>query len=396
MTKHLLLLLLIIVLCISNGYSQKLTPKEIFKEVNNSVVIIYCYDFFGVGYAQGSGVVILDSNIVITNYHVFERGEKLVIEHYGKKYFNMKILAADPQKDILIIKCDSLNLKPLFFANSNDIEIGNVIYAIGSPLGYENSITEGIVSGLRTLGTDNDLIQISAGITHGSSGGAVVDDKAKLVGVSSEGIEATNININFAKSVSSLKNMKDFCSLEDTICLKKIECFYKAYNRIHFAKAMFKYLPKEKIQEHLKMALDLIIQYILLEKNNPKGTELLFSFLKKFEIENWMLKKIELIKDSYGQGFPKLVKGLKLVMEKDYYAAYSTFIEALNEELSNRNYYYFFALAFYENGHVDAAIYNMYKAAENGDDDARLWLKNIGYNLPSRYSVFSKTSSFEK
>jgi len=386
--KYYVLLLTILALTTANNYSQKLTPKEVFNEVNNSVVKILCYDYYDVGYSQGSGVVLLDSNIIITNYHVFDRAEKIIVEHYGKTYYSMKILAADPQKDILIIKCDSMKLKPMVVANPTELEIGDKVFAVGSPLGYENSITEGIVSGLRTYGITNEWIQISAGITHGSSGGAVVNDKGELIGISSGAIEATNINLNFAIPVSMLKNLKDFCLREDTLCLRKIEYYYKAYNRINFLKAMFKYFPIPKRQEQLKVVFDLIVKYILLETNNPKGTELLFSFLKKFETEKWMVKKMDLIKDSYGQGFPTLIKGLNLLMEKDYYAAYSAFIEALNEDIANKYYYYFYAYALYEYGNVDAAIYNMFKATENGDDDARLWLKNIGYDLPQKYIIY--------
>ncbi len=73
-------------------------------------------------------------------------------------------------------------------------------------------------------------IQVTAGITHGSSGGAVVNEYGKLIGISTLGVEATNINLNFAVPIYLLKGFNGWCAIDDNICLEKLEKFCLAYN----------------------------------------------------------------------------------------------------------------------------------------------------------------------
>ena len=107
---------------------------------------------------------------MVTNYHVCKDANKFEINHYKKAYKDVQIVKQDPDKDIAILKVPNFPLNSIKIGNSNELKPGQRIYAIGSPEGYENSISEGIISGVRHDSNGNQVIQMTAPITEGSSG----------------------------------------------------------------------------------------------------------------------------------------------------------------------------------------------------------------------------------
>ncbi|MFC2103370.1 S1C family serine protease [Bacteroidota bacterium] len=166
----------ILIRCTSDNKESE--AERIFKKVSNTVVVIHSYDSNNELSSQGSGVVINDKGYVVTNYHVLVGNDRLEIIHNKEIVPYVDIIGIDVEKDILILKIEEKKFPPIKIGDSKTLTIGQRVYAIGSPLGFENSISEGIVSGLRSYDeTGRNFIQITASISPGSSGGAVINDK---------------------------------------------------------------------------------------------------------------------------------------------------------------------------------------------------------------------------
>ncbi len=165
--------------------TNELTPDIIYEKVDNSVVVIIAYDNLG-NVFQGSGVVIKDG-LIVTNYHVCKDANRIEVKHYTKEIKSVSVYKYDELKDIMFLKTDDRTLTPINQGNSSSLKAGQRIYAVGSPEGYENSISEGIVSGFRTDANNFKLIQMTCPITDGSSGGAVLNSRGELIGLSVSG-----------------------------------------------------------------------------------------------------------------------------------------------------------------------------------------------------------------
>lgn len=119
-----------------------------------------------------------------------------------------EIIGIDVIKDILILKIQDNRFREIKIGNSSNMKIGQKVYTIGSPMGFENTISEGIISGLRNdIKEHQNLIQISASISSGSSGGAVLNDKGELIGITTFTVTEGQ-NINFAIPIEELLAVK--------------------------------------------------------------------------------------------------------------------------------------------------------------------------------------------
>ena len=207
--------------------SQSLTAEQIYKKVSGAVVVIQGYNANNELVKQGSGVVINNKGYVVTNYHVLEGCEKLEVLHNKDVFSNVDIVGIDVEKDVLILKIDAMKFPSIKIGVVQKINIGETVYAIGSPLGFENTISEGIISGLRNdETTGRNFIQITASISPGSSGGAVVNDKGELIGIST--LSATEgQNLNFAIPIKDVLGVKIGSYSKDE-SYKNFELFYKA------------------------------------------------------------------------------------------------------------------------------------------------------------------------
>lgn len=177
--------------------------EEVFKKVNASVVVIHTINSDNKVIATGSGVVIKEKGYVVTNCHVLgDISNDLIVTHYGKQYKSKSIIYIDPISDILIFSINDNDLPEIIYGNTKDLSEGQKVYAIGSPFGLENTITEGVVSGFRDFG-DSRYIQISTPISPGNSGGAVVNEDGELIGISTFTYQ-TGQNINFAIPIEKI------------------------------------------------------------------------------------------------------------------------------------------------------------------------------------------------
>lgn len=207
MKKKLFLFFLLLWPILHYSFAQAETADKIYSKTNNAIVTIYTFDANGNALSQGSGVVINEKGWIITNYHVYVGAAKLVVEQKNNIIPYSNIIASDTKKDILILKIAKSSFPSIVLGNSDNLKIGQKIYAVGSPLGFENSISEGIISGLRRDEVKSEnLIQISAAISPGSSGGAVLNTKGELIGITTSTV-VKGQNLNFAIPINEVLNV---------------------------------------------------------------------------------------------------------------------------------------------------------------------------------------------
>jgi lipopolysaccharide biosynthesis regulator YciM len=197
------------------GFAQKNAAEKVFKKVNHAVVKIYALHKDLTLHGQGSGVIIKDKGWLVTNFHLIGDADSLFAERDRKIIPLDSIVAIDKDRDILILRLSSkINSKEfkeipdIKIGKREKLRIGQKVYAIGSPLNFENTITEGIVSGLRSR-EDNlqNFIQISAPLSKGSSGGALVNAKGELIGITTMIIDGAGLqNLNFAIYIDDVFN----------------------------------------------------------------------------------------------------------------------------------------------------------------------------------------------
>lgn len=204
---------LVLLFCVSSFGQSDLTAEQIYDIVNQSVVMIVSDDKKGYE-DQGSGVIILDGTYIATSYHLLEDSREITMKHHDSELRNIQIVAEDRQKDIAILKIPSAKFSALRIANSDNIKPGQKVYAISSPEGYENTISEGIISGLRRDITSTPLIQSTAPIAEGSSGGALVNSKGELIGILTSGQHEGSLY--FAVPVNEVMKMQIFRANETT------------------------------------------------------------------------------------------------------------------------------------------------------------------------------------
>ena len=175
-----------------------LEDKEKLGEITASVLKIECCDITGKVYATGSGFVAFDSDLIVTNYHVIEDHPYTItaLSEDGKSFSITEIVVYNEEMDIAILKTsESTNLAPLSFADKG-VEKTDKVVAIGSPLGLMNIVSEGIVSGFTQVGNES-VIQFTASISHGSSGGVLLNEAGEVVGVTFASYSAGQ-NLNMA------------------------------------------------------------------------------------------------------------------------------------------------------------------------------------------------------
>lgn len=171
--------------------------KAIYERSAPSVVALVMTDRTGQPLSLGSGFVIRNE-LVVTNFHVIRgaAGGSAKIAGSKSTLVIQGVVAKDPERDLAILKVSGLTAPPLTLASRKEPAVGESIFAIGNPQGLEGTLSQGIVSGIRTVG-DTALIQITAAISPGSSGGPVIGASGGVVGVAVATLR-TGQNLNFA------------------------------------------------------------------------------------------------------------------------------------------------------------------------------------------------------
>jgi Do/DeqQ family serine protease len=142
---------------------------------------------------------------VLTNNHVIDGADQVRVELTDKRVFDAKVVGTDPASDLAVLKIDASGLPTVAIGNSNDVRVGDVVLAIGNPLGVGQTVTMGIISAKgRATGAGNgsyeDFLQTDAPINQGTAGGALVNTNGELIGINSQILSPSggNIGIGFA------------------------------------------------------------------------------------------------------------------------------------------------------------------------------------------------------
>ena len=164
--------------------------------------------------ALGSGFIIDKKGIVITNNHVIQNSEDIVVKVDGDKEYKAKIIGADPLSDIAVLQIESKEtFKPVKFGDSDKARIGDWVIAIGNPLGLGGTVTSGIISARnRSIGLSRyeDYIQTDASINSGNSGGPLFDMKGNVIGINTAILgKGGSIGIGFSIPSNSAKKVID-------------------------------------------------------------------------------------------------------------------------------------------------------------------------------------------
>lgn len=156
----------------------------------------------------GSGVIVSADGTILTNAHVIEGAEKISIQMNDDKTYEAKLVGLDKPSDLAVIKIEAQNLPFLNLGNSDNVRVGDIVLAIGNPLGIGQTVTAGIISakGRRTGlsdGSYEDFLQTDAPINRGNSGGALVNLTGELIGINSQILSTTGGSIGIGFSIPS-------------------------------------------------------------------------------------------------------------------------------------------------------------------------------------------------
>ena len=158
--------------------------------------------------ALGSGVIVTSDGYIVTNSHVIDGADEIKVTlPNSKKEYKAKVVGIDSESDLAVIKIEAKNLPAIKIANSKNLLIGDVVFAIGNPFGVGETVTSGIVSALNKdrvgLNSYENFIQTDASINPGNSGGALVDSRGALVGINSAIISKSGGNNGIGLAIPS-------------------------------------------------------------------------------------------------------------------------------------------------------------------------------------------------
>ena len=155
----------------------------------------------------GSGFIVRNDGVIITNYHVIEGAYPALVKvKSGDIFDDISIISFDAKRDIAIIKISGFDLPMVNLGNSNDIRIGEKVVVIGNPHGFENTVSDGLLSQQRDTGQGYFLHQISAPISAGSSGSPVFNQKGEVIGIATLS-DAQGQNLNFSVPINYARGM---------------------------------------------------------------------------------------------------------------------------------------------------------------------------------------------
>ena len=156
----------------------------------------------------GSGVIISTDGYILTNHHVIDGAEQIKVDLNDNRTLDARVVGSDPPSDLAVLKIDATNLPVLALGDSDKVRVGDVVLAIGNPLGIGQTVTMGIISakGRQTglsSGSFEDFLQTDAPINQGNSGGALVSTNSELVGINSQILSPSGGSIGIGFSIPS-------------------------------------------------------------------------------------------------------------------------------------------------------------------------------------------------
>ncbi len=205
---------------------KELSPKEIFNSCSPAVIYIETYDANDNPDAFGSGFFITSNGVAVTNFHVLEDAISATAKLGNNHYTVTGVLYFDEELDFAVIKTNATNVPYLNIGNSIDLYSGDEIYTIGNPQGLTNTISDGIISNPNREDF-NGMIQITAPISPGSSGGALLNTYGEVIGITTASLTSGQ-NLNFAVPINEVVNKNELPTIETKYNMVTMEDFASA------------------------------------------------------------------------------------------------------------------------------------------------------------------------
>ncbi len=192
---------------------RSLSTAEIARRVTPSVVTI------STPTANGSGVIVDPSGVVVTNLHVVQGDTEVEVTlSNGDIYDDVRVVDLDERRDLLLLKIKAFNVAPATLGNSDDVEVGADVVLVGSPQGLDSTVSEGVISAIRDTGNGYRMLQTSAPASPGSSGGGMFNAYGALIGIVTSQTRQGQ-NLNFAVPINYVRGL---LSTEATMTLAEL------------------------------------------------------------------------------------------------------------------------------------------------------------------------------
>ncbi|MFZ0761635.1 MAG: trypsin-like peptidase domain-containing protein [Candidatus Sulfotelmatobacter sp.] len=207
--RPLLLVLFVFLLTLATPYSvSQQNVADVVKQSSDAVVLIVISNASGEETALGSGFLISADGEIVTNHHVIKDAHSAIVKLSNGAFFPVSgVLADDSARDLAVIKVNGKNLPFLSLGEMDNIRVGDHVVAIGSPLGLEGTVSDGVVSAVRDV-DNKKWIQTTAPASHGNSGGPLLDMNDHVVGVITAGVNPElGQNLNFAVPCSEVASL---------------------------------------------------------------------------------------------------------------------------------------------------------------------------------------------
>lgn len=251
-----------------NIVANTLTPQEIAKRALDSTVLLVMEDTNGQPLGVGSGFFV-QPNQIATNYHVIEGATKGTAKPVGQDVaFDIEgITAMDENRDLAILKVSNARVQPLSLADSDAVKVGDAVYVTGNPKGYlEGTFSDGLISGMRDLETSR-LLQLTAPISSGSSGGPVLNKRGEVIGVSMAQIKDGQ-NLNFAVPSNYLSKL--MAQVSDP---KPLEGIAKSPMKLPQSKSAEAYYIRGIVKSALGLYKEAIVAFEIAIRLKPSYSE---------------------------------------------------------------------------------------------------------------------------
>lgn len=243
---------------------DELNAEQIIEQYKSALISIWfndknfysytTYKYIDTTVLNGSGFIINEDGLIGTNYHVVEQIDSLLVKTSDGEFYNAELVLVDEKNDFCLIKLlntEGKKFPTVKFGNYDEVKAGQEVFAIGSPLGYEYTISSGIVAAIRqnerVSFTDpityltkekvfDKVIQITAAISPGNSGGALFNTKGEVIGITTYTYIGYG-NLNFAVAINGFKNLSDLAGSKDfendeELKLKRAESIFNSNYKI--------------------------------------------------------------------------------------------------------------------------------------------------------------------
>jgi len=200
-----LLLITLLIVIIFSPIIAFADADKIFKENNKAVVVIVTFNKEGKPISQGSGFIMREDGAIVTNFHVISNAVDIEIK-VGDKILKVEgFIHIDKENDLVILKLNGEKLPVVKLGDIEKTNVGERVYVISSPQGLENTISDGILNSIREIDPKRKILQITAPVSEGSSGGPVFNKNGEVIGIATSLIKEAQ-NINFAMPVNLIKD----------------------------------------------------------------------------------------------------------------------------------------------------------------------------------------------